>query len=222
MPLWGMTKISKLISKDKMLEIDKLNLIGEGGYKMVFEHPTQADKVIKIMRPERVAADGGFKKHGYFKRNSMQGVYRQFRREIIQYLQLCKNNYAKLDYKFPIETPYGLVATNLGLGLVVEKIVAPVNCVQSLGALVRDKKLEDKHLQALEVFFEDCKKKHVVYGEVNANGIMYTEARNARPEFVLVDGIGEKLLIPVRSWSKKNNDRYIEKVKRQIKKDLEI
>lgn len=203
-----------------MINLEDLELIGSGGYKKVFQHPINEDKLIKIMRPERVGPDGGFKKHGRWKRNSMQGVYRQFRREIIQYLQLCKNDYSGKKYQFPIETPFELVPTSAGLGLVVEKIVSPTGKGQSLGFLVKNNLMESKHYIALDRFFNDCRNLHVVYGEVNADGIMYTEKRNNRPEFVLVDGIGEKLVIPVRSWFKKKNDRYISKIEKKIKLEL--
>lgn len=204
-----------------MIQVEDLELIGSGGYKKVFQHPTDENKLIKVMRPERVGPDGGFKKHGRFKRNSMQGVYRQFRRELIQYLQLCKSDYAKKTYQFPIETPYELIATSVGLGLVVEKIISPSGKTQSLGYLTKNKLLETKHFDALKKFFQDCRDLHVVYGEVNADGIMYTEHRSGRPEFVLVDGIGERLAIPVRSWFKVNNDRYISKIEKKIYTQLE-
>ncbi len=205
-----------------ILNLETLKIIGEGGYKLVYQHPVYADRVIKVMRPERVAADGGFTKHGPLKRNSFQGVYRQFRREIIQYLQLCKNNYLNHSISFPIETPSELVMTSKGVGLVAEKILAPDGSVKSLASIVNNKEFSEKHSVALDKFFADCRRLHVVYGEVNPYGIMYTESRNGRAEFVLVDGIGEKLFIPVRSWFKWNNDRYIKKIEKRIKKQLEI
>lgn len=205
-----------------LLNVDELQLIGEGGYKVVYQHPTDNKKVIKLMRPQRIAEDGTFKKHGRFKKHSMQGMYRQFRREIIQYLELCKNNYKIKDYQFPVETPYDFLPTSIGLGITVEKIISPSGGVESLANLVENNKFDSKHLIALEKFFQDCIDLHVVFGEVNANGILYTEKRNNRPEFVLVDGIGEKLVIPLRSFFKKNNTRYINKVKKEIFNQLNL
>jgi len=49
---------------------------------------------------------------------------------------------------------------------------------------------------------------------------MYTEKRQGFPEFVLVDGIGEKLLIPFRAMSKTINSRNVKKVEREIKSKL--
>lgn len=206
----------------QILDVKELKKLGEGGYKTVYQHPGDPNKVIKLMRPQRVAEDGTFKKHGRLKKHSMQGMYRQFRREIIQYLQLCKTNYKYRNFSFPIETPYDFVPTTIGLGLSTEKILAPSGQVESLADLVKKKKFGAKHAVALEKFFQDCIDLHVVFGEVNANGILYTESRNGRPEFVLVDGIGEKLVIPVRSCLKFNNTRYVKKVKKEICQSLGI
>jgi len=145
-----------------------------------------------------------------------QGVYRQFRRQIVQYLQLCKENYGTKDFLFPIERPYGFALTNEGLGLVTEKIIAPDGAGWTLSGLVKGPGLEAKHYQALERFFDDCVRLHIVFGEVNIAGLMYTESRSGRPEFVLVDGIGEKLFIPIRAMSAWISGRYVRKVQRRI------
>ncbi|SLJ84843.1 PhoP regulatory network YrbL family protein [Psychrobacter sp. DAB_AL43B] len=55
---------------------------------------------------------------------------------------------------------------------------------------------------------------------MNIGGIMYTEHRQGRPEFVLVDGIGEKLIIPFRSIIKGINDRNVRKVEKKIKSSI--
>lgn len=191
-------------------------IVGKGTVKIVYQHPFETDKVIKVVRPEIVHDDGGFKKHFFIKRKINQGVYRQFKREIIQYLELCKRNHHSLKYAFPMETPYGLINTDLGLGMVVEKITSPTGAGMNLKQLYQSGLMEDKHYQALLNFFDDCKKMHLVFGEVNYEGVMYTECRSGRPEFVLVDGIGEKLTVPIRSKFKKINDRYIDKVKLRI------
>lgn len=199
-----------------MQKINQLRKIGEGTIKDVYQHPTEPDQIIKIIKPSIVAPDGGFSKHGNIKRKLYQGIYRQFRRELLQYLQLCKNHYGSGQFTFPVETPYGLVATDQGLGLVTEKITAPDGKGWTLEALARDTALQPKHYQALQQFFDDCVRLHIVFGEVNIAGLMYTEQRSGRPEFVLVDGIGEKLLIPVRAMSAWVSARYVRKVQQRI------
>lgn len=199
-----------------MLEVHRLKLLGQGTQKLVYEHPSDPDKVIKVMKPENATPDGGRANQHYLRSHRSQGIYRQFRRELLQYLQLCKNSYSDHQFIFPIETVFGFTATDQGLGLVTEKIISPNGLPISLNELSQKKMLEAKHMEALKTFFNKCCEMHVVFGEVNIAGIMYTEQRQRGPEFVLVDGIGEKLIIPFRSMSKTVNTRNIRKVEKKI------
>lgn len=199
-----------------ILELKDEWLIGMGTVKLVYQHPHDEGKLIKVIRPEIVHADGGFLNHSFFKRRINQGVYRQFRREIVQYLELCKRYYSSNEFCFPMETPYGLINTNKGLGLVVEKIIAPNGRGMNLKQMKLAGLMQKNQYQALEVFFKKCADIHLVFGEVNYEGILYTEYRGGGPEFVLVDGIGEKLAIPMRHYLKSVNSMYIEKVRERI------
>lgn len=202
--------------------VDNLTILGQGTQKFVYEHPSDFDKVIKIMKPINATHDGGRANQHYLRSHRSQGIYRQFRRELLQYLQLCKNTYNQNVFTFPIENVYGFIPTDQGLGLVTEKIISPNGLPISLNELSQKKMLEDKHIEALKVFFDKCCEMHIVFGEVNIAGIMYTESRQGRPEFVLVDGIGEKLIIPFRAMSKTINARNIRKVEREIISQLSI
>lgn len=172
------------------------------------------------MNPERVGSDGGWEGHGKIKRQLSQGVYKQFRRELLQYLQLCKNQYKHNQFVFPVETPYGFAQTSHGLGLITEKIISPNDQGMTLFELCKTKQFEEKHTQALDEFFKACCDLHIVFGEVNIAGIMYTETRNNKPEFVLVDGMGEKLFIPLRAMFKSINTSNIHKVENKIRQQM--
>lgn len=203
-----------------MIVVDDLKFLGQGTQKLVYEYPGDSHKVIKIMRPENATADGGRANQHHLRSHRSQGIYRQFRREILQYLQLCKNSYSTNNFIFPIETVYGFIATNKGLGLVTEKITSSDGNSLTLEHLIINKAFGEKQKEALNIFFDECCEYHVVFGEVNIGGIMYTEHRQGRPEFVLVDGIGEKLIIPFRAMSKTINARNIRKVESEIKNKI--
>lgn len=203
-----------------MVLVESLRLLGEGTQKRVYEHPDDNNKIIKIMKLEHATPDGGRSGQHKLRAHRSQGIYRQFRRELLQYLQLCKTHYGELKFTFPIETVYGFVATDQGLGLVTERISSPNGGAFSIYNLVEKGLFIDKHAKALDRFFDECCDMHVVFGEVNIAGIMYTEQRQDIPEFVLVDGIGEKLIIPFRSMSKTINTRNIRKVERNIKNQI--
>lgn len=205
-----------------MIIVDTLEMIGSGASKNVYQFPGDENKLIKLMNPLNVSDDGGFSKHRVWKRKMFQGIYRQFRREILQYMQLCKKYYRRKIFTFPMETPYGFVHTDQGLGLVVEKIVGPSGRGETVSDLCKSGNFLPKHAKALKKFFDDCCEMHIVFGEVNPAGIMYTESRSSTPEFVLVDGMGEKLFIPLRAMSQSINARYVRKVENRTKKKLGI
>ncbi|AWT48952.1 hypothetical protein DLE54_04990 [Psychrobacter sp. YP14] len=205
-----------------MIKIDQLQLLGQGTQKLVYQHPDEANKVIKLMKPENATAEGGRATQSRLRANRHQGIYRQFRRELLQYLQLCKTHYSQKLFTFPIETVHGFIDTDQGLGLVTEKIIAPSGEPKTLEDLVNQQQFGEAQKKALDQFFDDCCDYHVVFGEVNIGGIMYTESRQGRPEFVLVDGIGEKLVIPFRAMSKTINDKNIRKVEAKIKAKIGI
>lgn len=75
-----------------MIFLNDIQNIGSGTIKDVYQHPQHHNQIIKIIKPSLVTHDGGFLKHGKFKRHVQQGIYRQFRRELLQYLQLCKTH----------------------------------------------------------------------------------------------------------------------------------
>lgn len=204
-----------------MYQLNDLTLLGKGGYKLVYQHPTQPDKAIKVMNRNRIDENGDWAHLSRLKRGRAQGVYKQFRRELLQYLQLCKNHYKTNTFTFPIETPFGFVETDQGLGLIVEKIISPNGKGITLYELCRTHQFNDVHAKALDEFFDACCELHIVYGEVNIAGIMYTEERNGKPEFVLVDGMGDKLLIPIRSLSKSINAKNVRKIEEKIRSEMQ-
>ena len=205
-----------------MILLDTLTVLGQGTQKIVYEHPTDPRKIIKVMKSEHATPDGGRAGQHKLRAHRSQGIYRQFRRELLQYLQLCKSHYKALTFTFPIETVYGFVATDQGLGLVTERVTSSNDQAVSIYDLVKEGMFTNKHAKALDAFFDDCSELHIVFGEVNIAGIMYTETRRGYPEFVLVDGIGEKLVIPFRAMSKTINARNVRKVEHKIKSEIDF
>ncbi len=98
----------------------------------------------------------------------------------------------------------------------MEKITAPDGKCWTLNAIASGPELEPKHLQALHQFFDDCVRMHVVFARINTDAFLYTESRNGGPEFVLVDGIGDKLFIPIRAMSRRISARHVRNVQRRI------
>ena len=112
--------------------------------------------------------------------------------------------------------------TSQGLGLVTEKILSPNAKGITLNEICQQNIFEDKHAKALGNFYNACCDLHIVFGEVNINDVMYTESPNNEPEFILVNGIGEKLFFPLRKLSKRINAWNIRKMQKQIDTEMQI
>lgn len=67
-----------------MFLVKNLRLLGEGTQKKVYEYPDDLEKVIKIMKTEHATATGGRAGQHHLRAHRSQGIYRQFRRELLQ------------------------------------------------------------------------------------------------------------------------------------------
>jgi len=204
-------------SANVALPIAECKYLTRGTVKEVYVHPNWPTAVLKIVRPELVDGEGQFSGHRGLKRRRNVGIYRQFSREISQYLSLCRRNYRNGTTLFPIAAPMGFVQTDQGLGLLSERIVDETgNLAPSIYTLLKDGTFSEVHGKALLQFFNDCARLHIVFGEVNWNGILFTTARSGKPEFVLVDGIGEKNILPLKSIFWGLNSKRVRKVQSLI------
>ena len=74
--------------------------------------------------------------------------------------------------------------------------------------------------QALGRLFQECIRLHIIVGDCNTGAMVYTESRGVQPEFVLVDGLGEKNLIPLRTMSWRYNRRKLLKAQTRILREI--
>jgi len=204
-----------------LLPIADCQYLTRGTIKEVYVHPNWPNAVLKIVRPQLVDNEGNFSAHRGLKRRRSVGIYREFSREISQYLSLCRRNYRNGTMSFPISAPLGFVQTDHGLGLLSERIVDDHgNLAPSIYALLKAGQFSEMHFEALLRFFDDCARLHIVFGEVNWNGILFTTARTGKAEFVLVDGIGDKNILPLKSLFRRLNDQRVRKVQSLIEERI--
>ncbi|MCJ7994733.1 hypothetical protein J5N58_11330 [Rhizobium cremeum] len=196
------------------LDIAECKFETAGSLKRVYTHPDMQDVVLKIIDPARTSGDARLKGESLMKRTNPLGVYRGFRRELTQYLILSRRWNEDLRGAPPIAVPCGLVSTTAGLALVTEKIGgAGDTLAPTLEKLFENGALAFKHLKALNRLFDDCMEMHVVLSDMHMRQFLYSETRSGRPEFVVIDGIGEKNIIPLRSLSPLLNRRRLKRAR---------
>ena len=199
------------------IDLDDCVLKKGGRTRNVHEHEALPGLLIKTLQPDLVDRNGYFKAYARWKKRRPHGAYFVFRREIDEFLVLCRRQYGRGLSDLPIARIHGLVLTSAGLGLVVERISAKDgDLAPTMTELIGENRFEMSHMRALERFLDRCRELHVVFGDLTVNNIVYTEARDPRGEFVAVDGFGEKSVIPIHRWSTLLNGRKIERVRKRL------
>nr|WP_293291955.1 YrbL family protein [Oricola sp.] len=195
--------------------------VARGGMRNVYEVPEFPDMLIKTIRRDRADASGSFPEYGRIKNMRAFGAYHVFQRECFEYLRQARLRYSEQQFSLPAAHFFGFVQTSEGLGAVVEKVAGPNgDLAPTLRALLAEQAFKPAHEAALRDFVETCKRSHLVFGDVSAKNIAYTELRSGRPEWVCIDGHGEKSVIPIHRWSKKLNAIRIDRKARPWWRDI--
>ena len=122
----------------------------------------------------------------------------------------------------PIPRMVGLVETDLGLGLVSEKVrgvdggLAPTLAVR----YARERGFSVAIERDLALFLDDLLACDIVLGDMHAWNIVHGSDSRGGPRFVLVDGFGEKHAIPLTSMSTWLNRRNTRRLYRRMRAQL--
>lgn len=174
--------------------------LAAGGHRLVFPHPHQADAVIKVLRDDAQQAKNALKRW-LVSRCRLSGAYSSIAKEVSEYLSARSLFH---DDGLPSFLPrlFGFAETDLGLGLVEEKITGrDGNLAPTLTQVVARRGMTPRLRRQLDDLWRSLLDSDLVFSDLNSNNIVvghmpwHTDER-----LVLVDGLGEKVLIPVHGF----------------------
>lgn len=197
-----------------MLALAHLPPIAIGHQRAVHQHPERDDLLIKTMRPEAVARRWNARGR-WLKRLPRARHYGSFLRELKEYIAA----FARVpDADPPIARMLGLIETDLGLGLVCEKVRGPDGATaRTLHALYREHGgAPPWAADALEEFVQALLRYNVIVGDLNAANLVYGSDSRGGPRLLMVDGFGEKSAIPLSSMSPLINRHFIRRRYRRM------
>ncbi|GEM_PF-264496 len=184
--------------------------LAQGTHRMLFVAPFDPALIIKVYRTSRPAPRNAWKR-------AKRGLHRvlpslrerPLLREYAAYLEL-KRQQVQRQAEPPVANWCGIVATNYGLGVVYERIhLGDAGIGPSVSALWRSGEL-GAHLPLLDEFARRLFDWNIHANDINAGNVVLG-LRNGRHQFVLVDGLGDSHLIPIRTWSRRLNERSLHK-----------
>ena len=181
-----------------MLALTEQNIIGEGNSRIVYQHPSRSDLVIKI------------------EKNNTTNNKPNNKIDFIYYKHLIKN---KKDTS-SIAKCHGWVKTNMGEGLLFEKIVNE----DHTDVLTLQKALENKLVSVeaakklLDGLLTYLEYNNIILGDISLDNIVYQKIDTNDFKLIIIDGLGGRRL-KFNFWLYLTFDCLAKrKVKKQIKK----
>ena len=199
-----------------MLTLRETAPVARGHKRFIFQHPTDPALLVKVMQPDIVEERWGSSTRPWYKTTRRYGQYMSLRREISEYLAAA--------VKFPDGVPVlqklvGLVDTDYGIGVVVEKLVGrDGGLAPTLSTVARRTGVTPELLQKVDQFKNELIKYNIVIGKLHAHNLVLA-VRGAEERFVVIDGYGETALIPIHTWSAWINTAHTEgRIRRLVNK----
>lgn len=184
-----------------MLALRHLQPIASGHLRQIYQHPGDADLLVKVMREDAIAQK--WTGAPWYRRLARTGPYAGFVREFKEYV--ASRRYAPHGIT-PLARVVGLEDTDLGLGQVVEKVRDPAGgLAPTLDAWVRRDGYTPAMQDALDALLAGLLEHNVIAADLHAWNVVYGSDSRGGPRLVMIDGFGEKNTIPHCSMSRRHN-----------------
>lgn len=207
----------------EVIKLSDIGPVAKGTARKVFPLPGHSELLVKIISPQKPAnrnPSSGLKKR--LKKLLKQGIrkfiysfhpsfkHRYTIREINCELRATLNLGPSIAQS-PLARSLGVVQTDLGPGVVVERISGKDGeLAVTLRDIIKAGSLTQEIIDDLNVLVRKLYDLQVVAHDIHAGNIVYGY-RDGKNVFFLVDGYGEYNVIPVRSFLRKSNDYGLDK-----------
>lgn len=188
-------------------------MFDNGRHRVVYQHPENAELIVKVVRPKWGEQHAAF--------NSWKKRFKPLRENSINMHEF--HEMMRLDLDINRRTPHllttlGMVRTDLGWGMVceLEKDVdgTPAKSVCDLGEKLKD------YIPEFKEFCNAILNSRVVLTSCHRDNVVLAW-REGHYEFVIIDGIGERTAIPLRTYfpsiNKKKNLKRLHGLTRSLK-----
>ncbi|MEJ6388424.1 YrbL family protein [Gymnodinialimonas ulvae] len=170
--------------------------VGKGSVRDVYAHPDRPGYLIKVFNDRKlVDASQGVRGAARFVRPHYP--YDDFVREQNEYTRCILLGH-KLGCRVPIAEIATVTLTDLGPGQVVRRISDGAGAIgKTVSMLLREDAFGDEEFMRLNGFMRDLWTLEINAPDLSCDNVAFDGEAG---QFVLVDGIGEKTLLPVRAW----------------------
>lgn len=212
-----MAKKKKIKLPGRPVTLSGLDPVARGADRAVYFHPDYKNILFKVLLSREDLALSGFR--GLSLKLFPSTRARAILKEYACFVRLQTRGWTKSG-DIPVSRLYGFAQTDIGTASIVERVHCDDGPIgPTLSDLKRKGAFSSEHLVLLNDFAARILSWQVRTTDMNMNNIAYGE-REGRPQFVLVDGIGDTFAIPIRTWSlfamKKGQAESFTKIAREL------
>jgi hypothetical protein len=188
----------------RMLILKDRTPVTQGRSRLVFEHPENPDWLVKVMRPDKLDERFG-SGTPWYKRRRRFGPYLSYVREIQEFVAGWSSHGGSLPF---LQKIIGLVETDLGLGLITGAVRgSDGKLAPSLANMLRAGEYDEQAEAALEKFIARLLDCDVIVSDLNPGNLVYAHSEADGHHFVMIDGIGNANIWPLKAMSRRFNRR---------------
>lgn len=201
----------------KDLVLCDVSPIAKGGERDVYVHPQNSEWLVKVYHQRFY--DVHLKKYPIVMRLRRLKRYWSLVNELIEFIGIRENPNVETKY---LQTIIGLIDTDQGVGMIVQAVLSDDdNLAPTLKDLVTSKHYQTVHAEALEALFSWMIDTHIIIRDFSLDNLVWNHKDQC---FVIIDGIGSKATLSLRSFSKaynkKANQKRVEKFRSRLAKAL--
>lgn len=174
------------------------HLVARGAMQAVYAYPGRPDLVIKVVRPDFVSSRWtGWK--GWLRRRRRLGPRTGWLRAMTEYMALVSDNLAPNAY---VQDVIGFVRTDIGPGMVTRAVRGrDGGFAPTLMQLIQRGGYSPAVAERLDEFCAWLAGAPVCVGDLHPGNLLLGRDERWGERLVLVDGLGDKTLIPLSAWS---------------------
>lgn len=192
-----------------LITLDPNAAVAEGGERVVYVHPDDPTRLIKVMKPTPPEKMVKWKFSHLTRRYIPSSRWRTTTKQYDEYRRLMLDHQFDADFQLPVAHLYGFVKTTLGLGCISERVMDGDANAPTLEGMIKAGTFTDAHWDSLNAFVAhlydvtvcvaDMGPANFVFGQryIGAAGVA------SSPAWVLVDGFGDRFAVPLRTWSRR-------------------
>lgn len=194
--------------------------IAEGGTQSVYQHPGDDSLLIKVRKLEKLQRAYDRKIGGMLGYRRQHGLHTNWMRELEHYFSV----HLRLGYhpQF-LQRYYGVIDTDLGLGLVVGKVTDRSGALAPmLGDVVGQTGVTPELRQKVRDLLQQLNDLRISTTDISVRNIVCGWSEPAGDHLVLIEGIGVNTFIPLARVSNyfnvRSNNRHFAKTLRSLDK----